>query len=338
MRVLADRRQAAIDSVAVAGLTLVAAAPLLQLDITLQHVFGGAVLHIAEQLVPFLVLLPLPMAYIAVISRERFQPAALGSVTALVLVPQGLLLAAVGAGMVVGAILVSYKARSVFHGDNQGWTYFRATSVALFALAITVSAGTAQFYTTEDDFRNNVQGNITDVAVTFAVEQAAGMNPQQSAVPEDEMTAMAGMLASNISAATIDVTERIVVRHAQESGVFTQQHYDVMDQGFGTADDRVPPEMRTQAENQIQQQLDAGDSEMAEQDVADVVRPEVQDVVTDLSAPSDATRLMIFLSMFSTVLFFKLPAGFLGGIYGLILERVVGLFRRESGADAEDDG
>lgn len=336
MRVLGDRRKAVIDSIAVATLSLIAVAPLSQLDITLQHVFDGAMVHIAQQLLPFIILLPLPMAYVAVISRERFQPAAFASVSALAVAPQGLLFAAVGAGMVLGALLVSYKARSVFHGDNQGWTYFRATSIVMFALAVTAGFGASEVYQTDDAFRSNVQGNMTEVAVTFAVKQAEGMNPQQAAVPEDEMTAMAGMLASNISTATIDVTERIVNRHAEESGIFTDQHYQIMDAGFGTADDRVPPEMQQQAENQVQQQLSTGDGGgIGEQKIEDVVRPEVHDTVTDLSAPSDSTRLLIFLSVFSTVLFFKLPIGFLGGLYGLILERVVGRFRPENGADAE---
>ncbi|MDY6774199.1 MAG: hypothetical protein SVS85_03270, partial [Candidatus Nanohaloarchaea archaeon] len=43
---------------------------------------------------------------------------------------------AFSSGLVLGLLLVSYKARSVYHEDNFGWTSFKAVGSLLTVLAL----------------------------------------------------------------------------------------------------------------------------------------------------------------------------------------------------------
>ncbi len=312
----------------VALCSVVAMAPLFRVSLTMDLFLGMAFAPLLNEVLPVLALVPLPAAVIAATSKERFRRESLGTLAALGFVGQGPLFKAVAAGLVVGGIFTSYKAKSVFNGHNTGWTYFKATGSTLTFIAIATGLMLASVYAGSPEFREDLQASMTDQTIDIATEytELAGMGGtgDTGAVQEDTIDRFATRLAENVSAASIVATEQLVLQTAEQSGSFDGEQQLILRSAFSDARRTIPQNISEQAADQLQTAIGrTGDTgEPQEMGVAEMVRPQVRGFLDNIVEPTREMQAVVFFAVFSLVIVFKIPFEMLGMLYAAILSSV----------------
>lgn len=324
----------------VAAFSLIAIAPVYRLDLTLQTLFDMNVTSIIQALIPLLLLFPVPAAYIASISKNGFRKEALGAAVTLPLAAINLQLAAAAAGLFLGSIMVSYKAKSIYNGRNTNWVHFKSVGSMVTITAITVGLTTAAFYGGTPAFREDIRGNLTQYSVDTALEYAdvAGLSmptgDEAGTVSGGQVelaSGFAGTLAQNISRTTITSTENVVFAAVQESQQQDGNTFDTTEQSmlrgaFDTAENTIPDEVSAQTEQQLQNQFTttptSGEDGSGSGTLRNLVTPRVRSFVDQMITNSQEMMAVAFVAAFSMVMLFKLPIEFLGAIYAAILSKV----------------
>lgn len=318
----------------VAALSLIAMLPVFQLDLSLQQLFAVNPLPLLQSLLPLFLTLPLPAAYITLISKKRFRKEALGTTVVLPIAVLGQLFTVFAAGIVLGSIFVSYKAKSVYNGRNVNWMHFRAAGGMIVLIAVVAGLVAASFYSSTQPFRADIRGNITQESVDMAMDYAetagvGGQQPQSTGAQAQQLTNLVGPLASNLSTASIRSTETVVFGAVQQtrdrdSSKFDASERTVLRTAFDTAENQVPSTVRQQAEQTMQQQLQkmGGAAEVKKETLRSMVTPRVRKVVNRIITDSQAMTAVAFVSAFSVVMLFKLPFAFLSALYAAIIGHI----------------
>lgn len=323
------------DTAVIAVLSLAAMVPVYRLDPSLQYLFGDGIVAFLRSLLPVLLALPLPAAYIAIISKKRFRKEIVGTLVTVPLALLGTRFAVFAAGVVLGSVLVSYKSKSLYNGRNTNWVHFKAAGSMVLLLAIAAGLATASLYSGTPAFREDIRGNITEESVDVALEYAdtAGIGGGQEQAADQQlqqMTGMIGPLTANLSTVSIRSTEAVVFQavqktREQDSSKFDADERTILRTAFETAENQVPSQIRDQAETMIQEQfqgLDAGAEDIEEEALKQMVTPRVRRVVNELITDSPGMVAAAFIGAFSVVMLFKLPFKFLSVLYAAILARL----------------
>ncbi|MFB6294502.1 MAG: hypothetical protein ABEI97_01965 [Candidatus Nanohaloarchaea archaeon] len=312
-----------VDTVIVAALSLVAALPLLFIHLRIDALFGFQPPIPLGQLVILLLVIPLPAAYVASISGRRFRPEFLGAAVTLPLALLGTRFAAFSLGLVLGLALVSYKAKSIFNGENLFWTRFKAAATLLSVMAIMAGAAAVHTYSGSPAVQNAVQENVTETAVDTATEF---IDLSTQADTGGVLTQLATSVAVNASRTSIVATERAVFTAVNRSGGFSDQQRQVLRGAFTQAEQEIPQRIGTQTEEQVQQQL----QERADVD-EDVIAGRIQPVVAQVTAPQPPVLAVLFLSVASLVYLFRLPVGLIAAVYALAGRHINQMASSDSG-------
>lgn len=315
-----------VDAAVVAALSLAPVAALYVGGVTVAEVLALDVTAVVSGLLPLFLALPLPIAYISTISRERFRVEALAAAVALPAATLGLRYAALSGGLLLGGLYVSYRTRSTFHGDNQFWTYFKAGSAAVLFLALAAGGAAAQAYSTDAAFRSTVQDGLVNQSVGIAVDQLGAV--QQSAVEQraETLVPLAGSIAANVSRSSIQGTEVMMFQAVEEDGSFSGAQQQLMRGVFDSAGATLPQEIERQTEQQLETRLNATGGGVS--GVEDTVRRQVSGVVERMAAPSRGVLAAVFLAVFSFVMLVKIPFGIVAAIYAEIIAVVEGRIGR----------
>jgi hypothetical protein len=322
------------DALMIAVLSLAAIASITRFELSFATVFDRQFSTILDALLPLLLLLPLPAAYIAAISKDGFRKEVAGTLVTLPAAVLDLTFAVGSIGIVLGGVLVSYKAKSIYNGQNTNWVHFKAAGSMVVVLAIVAGIATAAMYSTTPPLREDIRSNITQQSVDTALEYAdmAGMGGTQdvSLGEQDQgISAMVGTLAENLSQASIQSTEAIVFQAVEEtrnrdSSKFDADERTVLRAAFDTAESNVPTEVRQQAEDQVEQRFTSGSDsgQVEEAAMRSMVTPRVRSFVNELITDSHGMTLTVLIATFSLVMLFKLPFELLSAIYAAILGRL----------------
>lgn len=311
--------RAAIDLRAlatVALLSLVAVSPLLVANVSVADIIGLNLSTLLQPVILLLVLLPLPAAYVSTISYDRFRFETLGATIILPLYVVSPVFAAAGAGMLLGLMLTSYKARSLYKGDNGFYTSWKATKTTMVLLAVAGGIFAAATYSTSTGVQADVQGNLTEESVDLALDQLdigsiSGSQTQQ-------LVDQSRRISETASRLSIEATQRIVFDAITADGSFSQQQRGVVRGGFRTAKNEVPENVSQQIAQNVEDQLaqrNGGTTGSTES----LVRPQVEQMVQQLARPTPPVLAAIFFITFSLLALFKLPFGLIGGIYSVLI-------------------
>lgn len=303
-----------MDLAIVAALSLAAVAPLFVFDPAVAHVTGGDVIPLLRGAAPLLFLLPLPAAYVASISRDGFRVESLAAVVILPLGVFGLRFTAVAAGLVLGLPLVSYKARSIYTGDNAFWTWFKSSAALVTVLAVVLGISAAYAYNTSPALRQDVQGNVTDRAVGTATQF---VDLSQEGLSPDRITGATARLARNISSTSLALTEKTVFAAVEEDGTFSDGQRQVLRDAFTQAEEEIPGQLSQQAQQRVTNQLAGGENVQRS-----LIRSRMGPIVERLSKPTPPVLALIFFTVLSLAYLVKFPVALLGGVYGLGFRRL----------------
>ncbi|MDY6762103.1 MAG: hypothetical protein SVY41_03565 [Candidatus Nanohaloarchaea archaeon] len=301
-----------VDLAVIAVLSLVATVPLFLISPSIDAVVAVQPPLPVSHLVILLLVLPLPAAYVAAISGERFRVESLAAVITLPFALAGPRFTAFSVGLVLGLPLVSYKARNLFHGDNRFWTSFKASAALITVLALVTGVIAVQAYSGSAAVQNAVQGNVTAVAVDTAtgfVDVSGGSTSM--------MTGMAAGIAVNTSRTTVAATERTVFTAVNRSDGFSPAERQVLRAAFTEAEEQIPPQVGQQAQKQVQQRL-AQQTDVGEEVLASRVAP----IVDTVTAPEPPVLAVLFLTVASLVYIFRLPVGVVAAVYVMLGRRV----------------
>lgn len=319
----------AVDAIVVAVLSLGAVAAVGATDLAIATFVGGDLLTLLRSVAVLLIMLPLPVAYVASISMERFRPESLASAAGLVFAVRGTAYTAVAAGLVLASLLVSYKARSVFHGDNRFWTRFKASTSAVTALALIIGLTVALTYQGSAGFRADLQGNVTNVTTELAVDQIGATQQSLAEQQRQLVVTTAGTVAENSSTAAILLTEQNVLAAVQQDGSFSASQQQVLDDAFTTSEQDIPPQVRSEVEQRIARQYDENidDGLVETRDLEDRITTQVRNMLARLAEPTPPVLVALFIMAASFALIFKLPFGLVAAIYASIIALLVSRFR-----------
>ncbi|MFB6265876.1 MAG: hypothetical protein ABEI07_02215 [Candidatus Nanohaloarchaea archaeon] len=297
-------------------LSLVAVAPLFFFDPVNGLLKGQGILEVLYSAAALLFLLPLPAAYVASVSTERFRYEAVGGFASLPLAVFGTFHAAFAVSLGVGLLLVSYKTRSVYHGDNFGWSTFKSAGSLVFVLALVLGFTAAYTYQSSPGLRGELQDRITNRTVDIAVEYAD--ISRQSIAPKDEIQELAGRLSENVSRTSIALTEKMVFEAVQRSGTFSPAQKTLLRNVFDRSKNRIPETMSRRIEATA---FNTGNMSEAVP-VEEIARQRIEPFVEKATAPAPHTLTLIFLTVASLVHLFKMPFRLLGGFYAYIFRSV----------------
>ncbi|MDY6768491.1 MAG: hypothetical protein SVW02_00065 [Candidatus Nanohaloarchaea archaeon] len=309
------------EVLAVAALSIVAILPLFVVDVGIGKILEGEAIAMLTSLVPLLLLLPLPAAYVATISRHRFRPETLGALATLPLGLLGAKFAAFAVGLVLGLLLVSYKSRSIYTGDNQFWTFFTASAALVTVLALVLGVSAAHTYSASADVRQGVQDNVTEFTVNTATEFID--LAQQGATPQ-QITGAAVALAENMSRTSIAMTEKAVFRAVEENGTFSDTEKQLLRTAFTQSKQRIPSQLSTRARQQVEERL-GGQREVENE----LIRSRTAPIIQKLTSPTLPLLIAVFFTLVSLVYIFKIPVSIIGGVYGMIILRLRKRFGEE---------
>ncbi|MDY6769123.1 MAG: hypothetical protein SVW02_03400 [Candidatus Nanohaloarchaea archaeon] len=301
-----------VDIAIIAALSFLAAAPLFVIQPQVAAISGLQPPIPLGHLVILLLLIPLPAAYVASISGERFRVESLAALATLPLAVFGAKFAAVSLGLVLGLPLVSYKARNLFHEDNYFWTRFKASAALLSIMAVVAGVAAVQVYSGSPAVQDAVQGNVTAVTVDTAAEFADISSGSTSL-----LTGMAAGIAVNTSRATVAATEQVVLTAVNQSDGFSAGQRQVLQSAFTTAEQTIPPRFAQRARSQVRQRL-AEQTDVNEQ----AVRSRIAPIIGTVTAPEPPMLVVLFLSVASAVYLFRLPAGLVAASYAMVGRRI----------------
>lgn len=319
------------DAGALAGVvvtTLAAMIGLFMVDLSSEALitldYGGLV----GSVITLLVLLPLPAAFIAHISHSGFRREALATVIALPFGLLGLKFAAFAAGLVLGGLMVSYKAENLWQDGNTFWTGWKASGGAVTMLAIVLGLAVAFTYQGSATFREDVRGELTNVTTDVATEQ---INLTQQGVVDQQTEALvtsAGTVAENASTAAIILTTNQVLTAVQDDGSFSPTQQNLLISEFGTARDDIPPQIGQQTRDAVRQQVEANQGGLVPvQDTADMIADQTRRMLRQFGQPSPPVFAVIVLMVASVVLMFKLPFSLIAGLYAVLISVVMARLR-----------
>ncbi|MDY6770276.1 MAG: hypothetical protein SVU88_04865 [Candidatus Nanohaloarchaea archaeon] len=297
-----------------AALSLVAMLPLFVVKLDIGTVIAGDIVSLATALVPVALLLPLPAAYIAAVSRHEFRPEAFAAMVTLPLAVLGATFAGVSIGLVLGMLLVSYKARSVYHGDNEFWTFFKASTALITVMALVLGISAAYAYSSSATIRGEVRGNLTAVTVETATEF---VDLSGGSSPSSQVSRAAVQIARNVSEQSIVATEEAVFQAVAQDGTFSDQQRQVLRTAFDQSRQQIPDQLSTAAQQQIESQLQARGGVEEE-----IIRSRTAPIIETVTAPTAPVLAAIALAVVSLVYILKFPVGLLGGIYGTVVHRI----------------
>lgn len=316
----------------VAVLSLLPIIMLHQVSVSVELLFAMQFEPLLNEVIPLLLAFPVPAAFIASISKERFRWECLGTAAAFIFAGQGQEFMAAAAGMVLGGVFVSYKAKSIFNGHNTGWTFFKATGSMLTILALAIAFSTSSFYMDTPAFRTDIQRALTDQTVDIAVEHANLAELANTGGNTDALEAMQtglaadliGTLAENLSRTTVQATEVVVFSEVEQSGEFDAQELAVLDDAFTRADEQIPAAVSTQAEEWLSEDIGAtsvGDTGQSAEDesIKQLITPQVRTFVNDIVSASPETQAIVFVATFSLIMLFKIPFELIGALYASLL-------------------
>lgn len=313
------------DAAIIGILSVAATASLALTDVSVADLFGLAFGGLLRSALIFLVFVPLPAAYVATISKDGFRKEALAGLLALPVALWGIQFAALGTGILLGNLLTSYKARSIFKGDNTGWTYWKSVGGAITMIALVAGLTAGYTFHTDTDWQDTIKAEITNQTTQIAVDYAdlSGSGSALTQQQRQQLIDTAGVLAENASAATLLVAEDAVVLAMEEDGSFTSQQQSTITGTFTVLDRTVPDEIQRQIEQRVGEQVD---ELVFGRDVsaAGAVQQRIQSFVDRLVQPSpEATTGVIFLTI-SFLLILKIPFGLIGALYAGILASLRG--------------
>ncbi len=323
-------RAEAVDVIAVAALSLLATVPLFFVDPAVAGIVGGDVVSLLMAAVPFLLLLPLPAAYVASISRERFRVESLAAAAVLPLGFLGMKFGATAIGLLLGLPLVSYKARSIYTGDNPFWAWFKASAALITVLAVVFGLTAAYTYESSAPLREDVQGNLTSRAVDTATEF---IDLSQQGVSSDRLTGAAVRISRNISRTSIRLTEQNVFAAVDADGTFSDQQRQVLRSAFTQSEQEIPSQLSEQARQQVSSQL-GGQEDIQRDLIASRTGP----IVEKLSQPTLPVLAVIFFTVLSLVYLLRFPLALLGGIYGTVFRRIRSWYGQRGESEGGDAG
>ncbi len=326
-----------LDRVAVgvtAGLSVIAMGAVMVADIGISAVVAmdpGGLLRSAAIL---LAVLPLPAAYIAHISHDGFRRESLGTLAALPFAALSMGLGAVAAGLVLGGLLVSYKATNLWDGGNPFWTGWKASGGMVVVLALAAGLMVAATYQGSATFREDIRGNLTNVTTEVATDQ---INLTQRSVMEQQtetLVATAGMVARNVSESSILLTGNRVMGAVEDDGSFSPDQQNLLITEFDTARQDIPPQVAEQTRDAVRQQLEANQGGLVPvQDTADMIAEQTRRILQEWGQPTPLVLAAITVMVMSLVLVFKLPFSLIAGLYAVIIGAVSARLRRQTGPD-----
>lgn len=230
----ADGGVSLLNAVIIGILSIVATVSLTLTDVTVADLIGLEFGGILRSALIFLVLVPLPAAYTATISKDGFRKEAFGGVLALPLALLGLPFAALATGVLLGNLLTSYKTRSIFKGDNTGWTYWKSVGGAITMIALVAGLTAGYTFYTDADWRNTIKTEATNETTAIATDYVdlSGSGSVLTQQQRQQLINTAGILAENASATTLNVAEDAVVLRMEQDGSFTDQQQSVITDTF----------------------------------------------------------------------------------------------------------
>lgn len=104
-----------------------------------------------------LFVLPVPFAFVATISKNKFRWESLSSITALLLLPANLKLAVISLTVFLGSIVTSYAVSKIYQEDESFTSFYKSTSYAFLLMALIVASLFVYTYNTNSKWRKNVQ-------------------------------------------------------------------------------------------------------------------------------------------------------------------------------------
>lgn len=325
-----------VDAIVVAGLSAAATAAVGFTDLGVGAVVAGDLAALARSVAVLLVVLPLPIAYVVTISMERFRIESLASAVSLLFGFRGVTYATIAAGITIASLIVSYKTRSIFHGDNRFWTRFKASASTVTILAIVIGLAAALTYQGSADFRQDLRGNATNVTTELAVDQVGAVQETFAEQQRQVLVNTAGLVAENSSTAAIALTEQNVFTAVQQDGSFSASQQQLLRDTFTTSRQDIPPRIRdditTRVDEQLTRQTDGGIVET--QSLEDRIATQVRQMLQRLGQPTTPVLAAIFVMALSIVLLFKIPFGLVAAVYASLLGGFRARFESTSEADA----
>lgn len=309
-----------LDAAIIGILSVVATVSLTLIDVTMTDLVGLELGSILRSALIFLIFVPLPAAYTATISKDGFRKEAFGGVLALPIAFLGLPFAALGTGVFLGNLLTSYKTRSIFKGDNTGWTYWKSVGGAITMIALVAGLTAGYTFYTDADWRDTIKTEATNETTAIATDyiDLSGSGSVLTQQQRQQLIDTAGVLAENASATTLTVAEDAVVLRMQQDGSFTDQQQSTITDTFTTLDGTVPGEIKQQTEQQVGEQID---ELVFGQDVSatGAIRQRIRGFVDQIVEPSPQMTAGVFFLTISFLLILKIPFRLIGTIYAGLL-------------------
>ncbi len=291
-------------SVTLLLLSLVATASFFLIPTTITDLIGFNFTNIFALQNLVVLLLPLPFAFVAIHSLERFRKESFAAIISLLLIPLGGKLALAALTLSLGCPLVSWKARSVYNKKNKLYTFYKATGTAVTVVAVISAALFVGAFTVE----NQVQGAVTQALANKTgelsediISDAFGGDNLQT-VQEQQIR-----LASSL----INSTETVVLDQVRQDRLFTGQHRNRLDTYFSNAHTLLLQQIRERSEEQ-RPGFNTGSP----------VTQGVNQAIDELVQPTAGFNLALFLIVFSLVLILRLPFAVLGTVYAYGLVKV----------------
>jgi hypothetical protein len=248
-----------------------------------------------------LLLLIAPAAYTATISTEKFRKESLVALVVFPVVFLGDVMAIAGVVVPLSAIFASYVSRSKFNGKNYFWTFYKAGSSVALVLAL-VSASLGAFMVAQDgDFRGRLRTAVTGEATEKAetvVDESVGAGASQVST-----------IVQNSSSAAISITQQRVLTAAQQSGDFSSEQMQFLQQEFQNASQEVPTQVSDQFAGGIEQAQESGA-------VSSPVKKGVSGALDLVFERKGMLAVAVFMTLLSFGLFLKIPFGLFGALVG----------------------
>lgn len=262
-----------------------------------------------------LVLLPLPVAYAATISRKAFR---YESLVPLLLLPGGVASGAAGYSFLfipIAGVLASYKAPSIYNGKNSRWITYKTGSVLVVAAALIVGGSIATDIATNTETRDQLKETMVDTAVNISADYAKTATAQTQ--QQDQFSQMTEQTALQASKMAIEQTQQQVFSTINSTDSFTTQQVSTIGTSFRESLQTVPSSvsstMREELETNLEQQ------QANQQRIKQLVRPKINEVITPLFDKPGWIALGIGLAIVSIIFTLKIPLQLLTLVYGSII-------------------
>jgi hypothetical protein len=340
------------DTASITVLSIIGAFGISMSGVSVSKAVEGGMLSLISPDLVFLVLVALPVVYSTAISLQGFRKEAFASFIVLPGFVLGGRMEIAAIGVPLAVLLTAYISRSVYNDRNYYYTFYRASGSMVFIFALVSALIVGHGIYTDSEVRDSIQQRIAGETTDLALATVNGSLPTTGAAgggnggsideamleqQKKRILDWSETVAHNSSTLTLIMTQRQMMSRVREEDIFTTQHEQILSQEFQQARNEIPPLVAGNVTERTRQRLDqqlstdsidiGGDGQDQQQDqgtglgMRDMVKDQVNTLLDTVFHFKAGIAALIAVTVFSTIMIFKLPVGFVLGFVGYIIHK-----------------